>query len=426
MSHGSGVPHLVDHLFRRSSGEVVAVLARRMGGAHLDVIEEAVQEAFLRALRTWPYQGVPNNPKGWLYRVASRAALDAVTRGTRREAILAGAWVGAPRYSPFVGRELPDPERIADDELALLLLSCDPVLSRTSRVMLTLKIGCGFSVREIASAFLTPAAAVAQRLVRAKRLLRERGERPPEPTAELLRARAQVLREVVYLTFSGGHAAVEGDVLVRADLCGEALRLARLMLRHEGGDDPATRALAALMCLHAARLPARTDERGRLVPLDAQDRSLWDRSLIAEGFHHLERAADGHDMTRYHIEAGIAAVHASAPSPEATDWARIVDLYDLLLDGHPSPVVALNRAVAVGRAYGPEKGLAAARIAAQSIVLADYHLRPAVTGAFLEELGAVDAAAADFREALSLCGSEPERRYLESRVARLLAVRSAP
>jgi RNA polymerase sigma-70 factor (ECF subfamily) len=197
------------------------------------------------------------------------------------------------------------------------------------------------------------------------------------------------------------------------------------MLRHDGGDEPATRALAALMCLHAARLPARTDECGRLVPLDAQDRSLWDRALLAEGFHHLERAADGHDMTRYHIEAGIAAVHASAPDPAATDWARIVDLYDLLLDGHPSPVVALNRAVAVGRACGPEKGLAAARIAAQSPVLADFHLRPAVTGAFLEELGSLDAAAADFREALSLCGSEPERRYLESRVERLLAGRGS-
>ena len=425
MSHASEVPHLVDHLFRRSSGELVAVPVRRLGGAHLDLIEEAIQEAFLRALRTWPYQGVPDNPRGWLYRVASRAALDAVTRETRREAILAGAWTGGSTYPAFVGHELPDLERVEDDELVLLLLSCDPVLSRTSRVVLTLKVGCGFSVREIARAFLTPPAAVAQRLVRAKRLLRERGAHPPEPTPELLRARAHVLREVVYLTFSGGHTAVEGDVLVRAELCAEALRLVRLILRHDGADQPTTRALAALMCLHAARLPARADERGRLVPLDAQDRTLWDRSLLAEGFHHLERAADGHDMTRYHLEAGIAAVHASAPDPAATDWARIVDLYDLLLDGHPSPVVALNRAVAVGRASGPEEGLAAARIAAQSPVLADFHLRPAVTGAFLEELGSPDAAAADFREALSLCGSEPERRYLESRVERLLAGRGS-
>lgn len=425
MSHGSEVPHLVDHLFRRSFGALVAVLVRRLGGARLDLVEEAVQDAFLRALRTWPYQGVPDNPRGWLYRVASRAALDAVTRGTRREAILAGASTAGPTYPAFVEHGLPDPGRVADDELALLLLSCDPVLSRTSRVVLTLKVGCGLSVREIARAFLTSPATVAQRLVRAKRLLREQGTDLPEPTAELLRARAHVLREVVYLTFSGGHTAVEGDVLVRAELCAEALRLVRLMLRHGGGDEPATRALAALMCLHAARLPARTDESGGLVPLDAQRRSLWDRALLAEGFHHLERAADGHDMTRYHIEAGIAAVHASTPDPAATDWARIVDLYDLLLDGHPSPVVALNRAVAVGRALGPEEGLAAARIAAQSPVLADFHLRAAVTGSFLEELGSLDAAAADFREALSLCGSEPERRYLESRVEGLVAGRGS-
>lgn len=424
MSHGPGVPRLVEDLFRRSSGEVTAVLVRRLGGAHLALAEEAVQEAFLRALRTWPYRGVPENPKGWLYRVASRFVLNALTRRKRRETLLVDAWAGATHRPLPVERDLPDPQRIADDELALLLLSCDPALSRTSRVVLTLKIGCGFSVREIASAFLTSPATVAQRLVRAKRLLREQDMDPPEPTAELLRARAHVLREVVYLTFSGGHTAAEGEALVRAEICAEAIRLARLMLAHDGGDEPATRALAALMCLHAARLPARMDHDGRLVPLDAQDRSLWDRSLLAEGFHHLERAADGAEMTRYHIEAGIAAIHASAPEAAATDWIQIVDLYDLLLDRHPSPVVELNRAVAVGRAHGPEEGLAAARIAARSPTLAEFHLRPAVTGAFLEELGAVDAAAAAFREALSLCRSDPERRYLESRVERLLAARA--
>jgi predicted RNA polymerase sigma factor len=221
------------------------------------------------------------------------------------------------------------------------------------------------------------------------------------------------------LMFSGGHTAFEGEALVRADLCAEALRLVRLMLRHEDADEPATRALAALMCLHAARLPARIDDEGGLVPLDAQDRSLWNRSLMAEGFHHLERAADGPLMSRYHLEAGIAAAHAAAPSVAGTDWGRIVDLYDLLMADHPSPVVALNRAVAVGRALGPEEGLAAARAAAESPVLAEFHLRPAVLGAFLEELGAVDAATAAFREAISLCRTSPERIHMERRLERV-------
>jgi RNA polymerase sigma-70 factor (ECF subfamily) len=287
--------------------------------------------------------------------------------------------------------------------------------------VLTLKVGCGFSVDEIASSFLAKPATIAQRLVRAKRRLRETGMDVPEPTADLLRRRGPALREVVYLLFSGGHAAMEGDALVRSELCAEALRLARLMLGHPGGEHPATRALTALMCFHAARLPARTGPDGALVPLEAQDRTLWDRPLLAEGFHHLEWAAEGDDMTRYHLEAGIAAVHAAAQRPEDTDWSRVLELYDRLAALHPSGVVALNRAVAVGRVHGPEAGLSAAREAGEDPALARYHLRPAVEGAFLEELGRTDAAATAFREAAALAPSAPERHYLEARAAHMLS-----
>ncbi len=416
-------PRLVDDLFRRSAGEISAVLLRRLGGASLDAIEEAVQDAFVQALRTWPYRGVPDNPKGWLYRVALRRALDGAGREQRRERLLAAAWSGGTVATP-PPVTLPDPDRVSDDELAFLLLCCHPKLTRIDRVVLTLKVGCGFSVDEIAAAFLARRPAVAQRLVRAKKKLRDGAGEFPDPTAELLSARGGDLREVVYLLFSGGHAAVAGDGLVRGDLCVEALRLARLMLGHVGGEHPATRALAALMCFHGARLPARIDEGGALVPLDEQDRTLWDRALLAEGFHHLERAAEGEELTRYHLEAGIAAAHVAAPTSEETDWPRILQLYDALGDHHPSPVVALNRAVAVGRVRGPEAGLSAAREAASDGRLVRFHLRPAVIGSFLAELDRRPEAAAAFREAAALAPSVTERHYLDARAARMLEARA--
>lgn len=395
---------------------MVAVLTRRWGAEHLDVVEEAVQEAFVKALRTWPYQGVPDNPRGWIYRVASRRASDTVRGAHRRAELLSAAHAeeARPPEAP-----LPDPDAVADDELALLLLCCHESLSRRDRVVLTLKVACGFSVGEIAASFLAKPTAIAQRLVRAKRGLRRSGLEVPSPTASLLAERGADLREVVYLLFSGGHAALEGDGLVKTEFCAEALRIARLMLRHPGGEHPATRALAALMCFHAARLPARTTPDGMLVPLEAQDRDRWDRPLLAEGFHHLERASDGQALTRYHIEAGIAAVHASAARAEDTDWHRVVALYDRLSELHPSPVVSLNRAVAVGRARGAEAGLEAARRAGEGPALRRYHLRPSVVGAFLEELGHGGAAVEAFREAAALAPSTAERRYLESRIAGL-------
>jgi RNA polymerase sigma-70 factor (ECF subfamily) len=283
--------------------------------------------------------------------------------------------------------------------------------------MLTLKVGCGFGVTEIAAAFLQRPTTVAQRLVRAKRLLRRRGARPPEPTPAVLVARAGVVREALYLLFTGGHAAAEGERAVRGELCGEALRLARLLLRHPRGDTPATRALAALFCLHGARLPARLDPEGTPIPLEHQDRGLWDRALLAEGFHHLQRSSEGDALTRYHLEAAIAAVHAAAPSAEETDWEEIVSLYDALLDRCPAPVVGLNRAVAVGRARGPEAGLNAVAAVAEEPSLAGYHLLPATLGTLHAEAGRRGEAVACFQAAVEQAPSEADRRYLRSRLA---------
>lgn len=419
MSDAPPVAPLVDDLFRRSAGEITAVLLRRAGGSAAGTVEEAVQEAFVEALRTWPVRGVPDNPRGWLYRVAQRRMLDAEGKRRRRSELLADAARGVARGDPHrftVAADLPDPDTVADDELALLLLCCDPALPRVSQMMLTLKVGCGFSVREIAAAFLARPSTVAQRCVRAKRFLRDRGLRPPEPTAGLLRERAPVVREVLYLLFCGGHAAAEGEAPIRAELCSEAIRLGRLMLAHDGGDEPATRALVALMCLHAARLPARVDGDGLPVLLEHQDRDRWDRALLAEGFHHLEESARGDEETPYHLEAAIAAVHAAAPSVDETDWDRIVELYDDLLALRPSPVVALNRAIAVAAARGAAAGLEAVEAVADDPALERYHLLPATLGTLRERMGQPELAAEEYRAALALASSAADRAQLRRKL----------
>lgn len=250
--------------------------------------------------------------------------------------------------------------------------------------------------------------------------------RPPEPTVGLLRERSPVLREVLYLLFTGGHAAADGDVAVRAELCGEALRLGRLMLDHPGGDTPATRALMALLCLHGARLPARVDSHGVPVRLEEQDRSRWDRALLAEGFHHLEASARGARITRYHLEAGIAAAHAGAPSAADTEWERIVALYDALLDVSDSAVVRLNRAVAVAQARGAAAGLKAAEGLEGDPALARYHLLPATLGALLERMGRLGEAEERYRRALELAGSEPDRAFLRRRLEGLAHRTASP
>jgi len=408
-----GVPGVVGDLFRRSAGEITAVLLRRFGVERLHLVEECLQEAFVEALRRWPFKGTPARPRGWLYRVAERRMLDRVREEGRREELLAGSSMDAEGAAEESAAPAL-PGSVTDVQLALLLLCASSALGGMDRVVLTLNIGCGFSAREIAGALLASPGAVAQRIVRAKRRLRRAGVDLPDPTEDLLRERGPVLREVLYLLFSGGHSALGGEALVRAELCAEALRLVRCMLRHAGGEDPATRALAALMCFHAARLPARIDQRGHLVPLDAQDRSLWDQSLVSEGFHHLARARAGETVTRYHLEAGIAALHAAAPGPGSTDWGGLLALYDRLLEARPSPVIQLNRAVVVGRLLGPSAGLRAAREAASDPLLAGYHLAPAVLGAFLRELGHSEDARRAFRAAAALAPTTVERNYLEA------------
>jgi RNA polymerase sigma-70 factor, ECF subfamily len=385
----------------------------------LELAEEAVQEALLRALETWPYSGVPENPPAWLFRVAHNAAIDAIRRGRRSlsldtdESAPTLAGLTAPQASP----EDPHLDRqLRDDELRMILMCCHPEISPEAAVALSLKTVGGFSVREIARAFLTEEATIAQRLVRAKRHIRERHLTLDFPGGVALERRLDSVLEVIYCIFNEGYATHEGEDLIRQDLCEEALRLG-FLIASSSITAPRVHALVALMAFQAARLPARTDAAGDLVLLDSQDRALWDRNLIAIGFYHFERSMRGDAVSPYHAEAAIAATHARAPDAASTDWPLILEMYDQLLAINPSPVVALNRAVALAKVRGPAEALANVEQLASNRQLRNYYLLLAVRGHLLLELGKREQAADCFREAIERPCSEPERRFLNRKLA---------
>ena len=414
----------VDHLFRTRAGQLVAWLTRIFGPAHLELAEEVVQDALLKALQQWPFTGVPQNPGGWLLRVARNGALDVLRR---QAAFEARAHLMAFELEQTSGREIADDEAvIEDDELRLVFMCCHPSLAPDARVALSLKTVGGFSVAEIARAFLTSEPTIAQRLVRAKRALREQRIGLDLPEGSDLGARTDSVLEVIYLLFNEGYNAHAGEDLIRRDLCGEGLRLGRLVAQspHLARDAPssvapAAHALVALMAFQAARLPARVNGNGEMVLLEDQDRSLWDRSLVALGFAHFERSAEGPHFTAYHAQAAIAAVHAGAERAELTDWDRILLLYDDLVALNPSPVIQLNRAVAVSRVAGPAAALRALQPLEHEPALANYYLLPSVAGRLFAELGEPARAIACFRRALERPCSAPERRFLLTKLAAL-------
>ena len=404
---------------------MVAWLTRVFGPANLELAEEVVQDALVKALQQWPFSGVPDNPSGWLFTVARNGALDVI----RRKAFLR-------ERAPEIARELldrasaadPVPPGITDDELRMVFMCCHPELPQDARVALSLKTVGGFSTAEIARAFLASESTIAQRIVRAKRTLRERqipfelpglpaGARSAKEGAAHLTERLDSVLEVIYLLFNEGYAAHSGEDLVRLDMCREAIRLGRIVAASSVGG-PEADALVALLAFQASRIPARVNEAGEMVLLEDQDRRLWDRELIALGFNHLARSARGDRMTPYHVQAAIAAVHAVAPRAEDTDWPRMLTLYDDLLRLNPSPVVALNRTVALARVAGAHAALEVISSLEREPALAGYYLLPSVKGALLLEIGDTRGAAQAFREALRRPCSEPEKRFLVARLER--------
>jgi RNA polymerase sigma factor (sigma-70 family) len=421
------VNHLVDHLFRREAGRIASRLTRIFGAHRLDVVEDAVQYALLQALQHWPYQGVPGNTHAWLVRVASNRALD-VVRGEKKlrsfdaddELVLAEEIEALPAAS--AQDQLKFAGEVNDEQLALMFVCCHPALPAPASVALTLKVVCGFGVTEIARAFLTNDAAISQRLVRAKRLIREQeiGFEVPGPPA--LPERLDPVLEVLYLFFAEGYAPTAGDRLIKEDLCAEAIRLTQLLCANPATSRPECHALLALMLFQAARFASRTDAAGDLLLLQEQDRSRWDRSMISLGLLHLERAAAGDRLTPYHLQAEIAAIHIATAHPDATPWHRILELYDLLQELQPTAVVQLNRAIALGKVDGPAAGLAALEAIEPDSRLERYPFLPAAEGEFLRCLGRFGAAAERFERALELARTEPERRFIGRKLTELRVV----
>ncbi len=409
------VSGLVEHVFRRAAGRIVAGLTRALGPTSLDLAEDCVQTAFARALETWPYRGLPEHPEGWLLRVARNAALDRLRRDATLQRKLSEAWL---REEAKASGSEPEPAAL-DDEAAMILMCCDPSLTPESRVALTLKTVGGLSVPEVARALLAEEAAVAQRIVRAKRLIKERGIRFEAPGAQAIHERLPSALEVLYLMFNEGYSAHAGDNQVRADLCSEAVRLVEILSSHPASRAPEVHALAALMLLQMSRLGGRMGPEGALVLLADQDRSLWDRKSIESGLRHLEAAASGDALSAYHLEAGIAACHAVAHSFEQTDWRRIRALYDELVIVNSSPVVRINRAVAIAMVEGPALAIETLRGIESHPALAGYALLPATLGELWERLGDRQRAAAYYRRALALPSTNPERRFLERKLTRL-------
>src|SRR5579872_3245324 len=411
------INQLVDHLFRHEVGRLVSRLVRVFGAHRFDLAEDAVQFAMMQALRLWAFKGIPDVPQAWLMRVARNRVLD-VLKSERKLHLFADeadVWADAGVLEPRT-TAVDDLDRSAgemvDDRLSLIFACCHPALPRSASIALTLKVVCGFGVEEIARAFLSTGVAVAQRLVRAKRLIRERGIRFEVPSPEHVSERLDVVLEVLYLFFTEGYAATTGDRLIKDDLCAEAIWLATLLAGHAVTAQPQCHALLALMLFQAARLPARTDAAGDLLLLADQDRGLWDRSMIDRGLRHLGRAARGDTLTVYHLQAEIAAIHATTEQFTTTNWEQILSLYDLLRERQPTLVVLINRAVAVAQVHGPAAGLDALKMIPAEGQLARYPFLHLAEGEFHRRLGHPNEAALCFLRALDFAGTEPERRFI--------------
>jgi len=409
---------LEEHLFRREAGRMIAALTRIFGVHNLALAEDVVQDAFCRALEVWKFRGVPENPSAWLMAAAKNRAVDVLRRERTARTyapelgrLLESEWTLVP-----VVQELFSPHAIKDDELRMIFSCCHPRLAEETQVVLILHLLCGFSAAEVAGAFVSSLASIEKRITRAKKVLAGSKRLFEIANASDFSTRLPAVQRALYLLFNEGYHGASAESAVRAELCREAIRLTTILLTHPLGATPATHALAALMHLHAARLPGRVDASGNLSAFLEQDRSRWDAELAAEGQRLLDLSATGAELSGYHVEAGIAAMHASAKSAQDTNWTAIVSMYDMLMEIRPSPVVALNRAVAVGELEGPERGLEELRAIADAERLAKYPFYEAALGELELRSGRKEIAREHFRAAVALARNPMERQFLEKRV----------
>jgi RNA polymerase sigma-70 factor (ECF subfamily) len=409
---------LTDHLFRQEAGRMVAVITRIFGLHNLALAEDVVQDAFCRALEVWSFRGLPENPSAWLMTAAKNRALDVLRREktARIYEPELSRWLQSEWTLASEVNEMFTDNAIKDDQLRLMFSCCHPRLPQEAQVMLILHILCGFGIDEVASAFVSTYAAAEKRISRAKKVLAGSKRLFDTQTATDFCDRSPAVQRALYLLFNEGYHGASAEFAIREELCSEAMRLAKLLLEHPLGSTPTSYALSALMCMNKARLPARLDASGKLNSLFDQDRSLWDQKLISEGLRLLELSAEGSKLTEYHVEAAIAAVHATAPTVSATNWQEIVSLYDTLMTIRPTPIVALNRAIAVGQRHGAHSGMRELRTIPNADRLKKYPFYYAALAEFELQNGQTEDAIVHFETALRLARNPMERQFFESRI----------
>jgi RNA polymerase sigma factor (sigma-70 family) len=415
------IHQLVEHLFRQESARIVSVLTRIFGPENIDLSEDVVQDSLVQAIREWTYRGIPDNPSGWLFRVAKNKALNLVNREKYKRRyssdivhLLQSEWTAEPALDHmFTEKE------IADDQLRMMFTCCHPSLSPDSQVALILKTLCGFGVAEISRAFFTTEDNIQKRLVRARQKIRESKIAFEIPAGEALNQRLQPVLEAIYLLFNEGYSASTGPNLIKREVCDEAIRLTEDLVKHPAIPDKADlHALLALMLFNASRFNARTDAEGAMLTLEEQNRASWDPGCIKKGFIHLDAAVAGNILSVYHILALISSCHCAAPDYPSTDWKTILSIYDRLLTIDNSPVVRLNRAIALGKATGPANAIAELNELADLPAFANYHLYYSVQAEFYLELNQLEEAAALLERAMALAPLITEKNFLQRKLAR--------
>lgn len=411
----------IELILKQASGKLIAVLTRIFGTSNFELAEDVVQDALLKALEQWPEQGMPENPTGWLFRVARNKALDVIRRERRKRKFAADLTLLLESEYTLVPtlNQLISEDEIKDDQLRMMFVCCHPDIGEEAQVTLILKTLCGFSTAEIARAFLTNEETITKRLYRTRQLFREKKIGVDIPNTHELSDRLANVLTAIYLLFNEGYNSTHHPDLIRNDLIEEAMRLARMLTEHPATQHPNVFALLALMCFHAARIPGRLDEAGNIQLLPHQNRESWNHELIWFGKGCLDQAAEGSELSRYHIEAGIAYEHSNAASYAETDWDNILYLYDLLYQLQPSPVVALNRAIVIGETEGAAAALTAIGQIPDLATLQNFYLLPATLGELYARLGDKENAVTHLQSALKLTRSEAEKRLLQEKLKQL-------
>ena len=421
-SRDKGISNLVEHLFRHESGKITSTLTKIFGITNLELVEDVVQETLLKALQSWPFKGIPDNPSAWLYRAAKNNAIDILRRekfardySLELSASLKSEWSLSGSVKEYFSEN-----EIKDSQLRMIFTCCHPDLPVESQVALALKTLCGLSIKEIANAFLTNLTVITKRLTRGKEKIREGKIKFEIPTGSELETRLNNVLSTTYLLFNEGYNSSNEDTLIRDILIEEAIRLTELLTEHTITDKPEVHALLALMFFHYARTPARLDKEGNIILLEDQDKNLFDNNLIVKGIKHLEKSSNGYKMTGYHLEAGIAYIYTTAKNMREIDWNKILKMYNLLYEIKKTPVVALNRAIVFSRVNGPMEGIVEINKIENKETLENYYLYHSAVADLYVKTNNIEKAKYHLEKAVKLTTSKAEKKLLKEKIKKYI------